>query len=92
MDTDREILVNILRTIGYGKRPSPSQYRNLSLLELKNYIYALEKNELVKKHNEDSDVYIITVKGVRYLTEYDRVIELLCSKSRKREQILVHAH
>ncbi len=81
--------IEVLGIIRDGKRPKPWDFRNLSILEFENYIYSLEKNGLIM-HHQDTDFYEITTKGIEYLTDFHTIIQLLASKSRKKEQILAH--
>ena len=79
--------VSILKNINLGDVQNLSSHTGLSSWKLNRCLELLQKNSLIK-NEENTQVYKITEKGVQYLNSYNKIIELLCRKPEKREEII----
>lgn len=84
---DNEMCVSILKNINLGDVQNLSSHTGLSSWKLNRCLELLQKNSLIK-NEENTQVYKITEKGVQYLNSYNKIIELLCRKPEKREEII----
>ena len=84
---DNEMCVSVLKNINLGTVQNLSSHTGLSSWKLNRCLELLQKNSLIK-NEEDTQIYKITEKGVQYLISYNKIIELLCRKPEKREEII----
>ena len=83
---ENEMYVSILKKISLGTVQDLSS-RGLSSLEFNRCLKLLQKNALIK-NERNLQIYKITEKGTQYLISYKKIIELLCRKPEKREEII----
>ena len=79
--------INILKTINTGDRPDILCHTGLSSWQLNKCLTLLQKNSLIK-YEEDAQIYKITENGIQYLNAYNKILECLSSKTRKKEEII----
>jgi predicted transcriptional regulator len=84
---ENEMCVSVLKNINLGDAQNLSSHTGLSSWKLNRCLELLQKNSLIK-NEENTQVYKITEKGVQYLNSYNKIIELLCRKPEKREEII----
>jgi predicted transcriptional regulator len=72
-----EIIDTILRSLDTGATRTRIMYKAyLSYTQLKEYLALLESRQLVK-YDEASQTYTITEKGLRFISAYDEIRELV---------------
>jgi predicted transcriptional regulator len=72
-----EIIDSMLRSIRAGTKKTHIMYEAyISFAQLKEYLRVLEERELIS-FEEDSGLYRITNRGLRYMNAYDEISELI---------------
>ena len=84
---ENEMCVNVLKNINLGITEDLSSHTGLSSWKINKCIELLQKNSLIK-NDGNAQIYKITEKGTHYLDSYNKIIELLSCKLRKREEII----
>jgi predicted transcriptional regulator len=81
--SNMEIIDRILRSIDSGTTKTEMMYgAYVSFGQLREFLELLEKRQLVK-HNEDSRLYWITERGIRFMNAYDMISEAMTSAQPK---------
>jgi predicted transcriptional regulator len=72
-----EIMDSILRSTKSGAKKTQIMYKAyLSSEQLKEYLRVLNEKELIK-YEEDSRLYRVTDRGLRFMNVYDEISELI---------------
>jgi predicted transcriptional regulator len=84
---NNNIYINILKTIDAGDKPDILCHAGLSPWQLNKFLTVLRKNSLIK-YEENAQIYRITESGKQYLNAYNKILECLSFKTRKKEVII----
>jgi predicted transcriptional regulator len=81
-----ELMDSILRSIKSGATKTHIMYEAfLSYGQLKDYLRLLQERNLIK-YEEDSRLYKITERGLRFMNAYDKISELVPSTEERNSQ------